>query len=429
MRISRILVGLGAAGALVGALFAQPVAAGSVADFYKGKTITIYIGYSPGGGYDAYARTVGRHIGKHIPGNPGTVAKNRPGAGSLKLANELYNTLPKDGTAIGTIGRGIPMEPLFGTKEAKFDPSKFNWLGSANNEVSVCVAWHTSPIKTLNDFLTKEMIVGGTGPGADTDTFPKVLNNVIGTKLKLVTGYPGGNNINLAIERGEVQGRCGWSWSSVKSTRAQWLRDKKINVLLQMSTAKHPELPDVPFVMDLAKTEKDRKVLKLVFARQAWGRPFVAPPGVPADRVKALQAAFMATMKDPKFLEDAKKQKLEIAPISGAEIGRLMVALYASPKDIVQAAKEAAEKTEKITITKVVIPIVTVKGEITATKRGGRRISFTSGGKTLKTKVSGSRTKVFVGGNKAKRKALKVGMKCAFTYQGSGTESKKIACE
>ncbi len=429
MRISRILVGLGAAGALLGALIAQPVAAGSVADFYKGKTITIYIGYSPGGGYDAYARTVGRHIGRHIPGNPGTVAKNRPGAGSLKLANELYNTLPRDGTAIGTIGRGIPMEPLFGTKEAKFEPSKFNWLGSANNEVSVCVSWHTSPIKTLNDFLNKEMIVGGTGPGADTDTFPKVLNNVIGTKLKLVTGYPGGNNINLAIERGEVQGRCGWSWSSVKSTRAQWLRDKKINVLLQMSTAKHPEMPDVPFVMDLAKTEKDRKVLKLVFARQAWGRPFVAPPGVPADRVKALQAAFMATMKDPKFLEDAKKQKLEIAPISGAEIGRLMVALYASPKDIVQAAKEAAEKTEKITITKVVIPIVTVKGEITATKRGGRRISFTSGGKTLKTKVSGSRTKVFVGGNKAKRKALKVGMKCAFTYQGSGTESKKIACE
>ncbi len=429
MRISRILVGLGAAGALLGALIAQPVAAGSVEDFYKGKTITIYIGYAPGGGYDTYARTVGRHIGRHIPGNPGTVAKNRPGAGSLKLANELYNTLPKDGTAIGTIGRGIPMEPLFGTKEAKFDPSKFNWLGSANNEVSVCVSWHKSPIKTLNDFLTKGMIVGGTGPGADTDTFPKVLNNVLGTKLKLVTGYPGGNDINLAIERGEVQGRCGWSWSSVKSTRAQWLRDKKINVLLQMSTAKHPEMPDVPFVMDLAKTEKDRKVLALVFARQAWGRPFVAPPGVPADRVKALQAAFTATMKDPEFLKDAKKQKLEIAPISGEEIGKLMAALYASPKDLVQAAREAAEKTEKIKITKVVIPIVTVKGEITATKKGGRTISFKSEGKTLKTKVSGSRTKVFVGGKEAKRKALKVGMKCAFTYQGSGTESKKIACE
>jgi hypothetical protein len=281
----------------------------------------------------------------------------------------------------------------------------------------------------LNDFLTKGMIVGGTGPGADTDTFPKVLNNVLGTKLKLVTGYPGGNDINLAIERGEVQGRCGWSWSSVKSTRAQWLRDKKINVLLQMSTAKHPEMPDVPFVMDLAKTEKDRKVLALVFARQAWGRPFVAPPGVPADRVKALQAAFTATMKDPEFLKDAKKQKLEIAPISGEEIGKLMAALYASPKDLVQAAREAAEKTEKIKITKVVIPIVTVKGEITATKKGGRTISFKSEGKTLKTKVSGSRTKVFVGGKEAKRKALKVGMKCAFTYQGSGTESKKIACE
>ena len=429
MRTSHFLVGLGTAGALVGALLAAPVAADSVADFYKGKTITIYIGYSAGGGYDTYARTVGRHIGRHIPGNPKTVAKNRPGAGSLKLANELYNTLPRDGTAIATIGRGIPMEPLFGTKEAKFDPSKFNWLGSANNEVSVCVAWHKSPIKTLNDFLTKEMIVGGTGPGADTDTFPKVLNNVIGTKLKLVTGYPGGNDINLATERGEVEGRCGYSYSSLKSRQANWLKEKKVKILLQMSTAKHPELPDVPFVMDLAKTEKDRKVLALVFARQAWGRPFVAPPGVPADRVKALQAAFAATMKDPKFLKDAKKQKLEIAPISGEEIGKLMAALYASPKELVQAAKEAAEKTEKIKITKVVIPIVTVKGVISATKKGGRTISFKSEGKTLKTKVSGSRTKVFIGGTKTKRKALKVGMTCAFTYQGSGTESKKIACE
>lgn len=427
MRRTHFLVGLGAAGALVGALFAQPVAAASVADFYKGKTVTIYIGYSPGGGYDTYGRTVGRHIGRHIPGNPKTVVKNRPGAGSMTLANELYNTLPRDGTAIATIGRGIPMEPLFGTKEAKFDPSKFSWLGSANNEVSVCVAWHASPIQTLDDFLTKEMIVGGTGPGADTDTFPKVLNNVIGTKLKLVTGYPGGNDINLATERGEVQGRCGYSYSSLKSRQANWLKEKKVKILLQMSTAKHPELPDVPFVMDLAKTEKDRKVLALVFARQAWGRPFVAPPEVPADRVKALQAAFAATMKDPKFLEDAKKQKLEIAPISGEEIGELMAALYASPQDLVQAAREAAEKTEKIQITKAVIPIETLKGAITEIKRGGRSVSYKAGDKKGKVSVSGSRTEVMIAGNKAKRSELKVGMNCEFTYQGS--EAKKIACE
>ncbi|MCH8198181.1 MAG: hypothetical protein IH904_08865 [Proteobacteria bacterium] len=427
MKALRTLIGLGAIGVLFGLALPQPVQADAVADFYKGKTITIYIGYSAGGGYDTYARTIGRVIGKHIPGNPKVIAKNKPGAGSLKLANELYNSLPKDGTVIGTFGRGMVMEPLFGNKKAKFDPAKFTWLGSANNEVSVCIAWHESPIQTLDDFLTKPMIVGGTGPGADTDVFPKVLNNIIGTKLILVTGYPGGNDINLATERGEVQGRCGYSWSSLKSRFPQWLTGKKVQILLQMSTAKHPDLPDVPFVMDLAKTDRDRKILELIFARQAWGRPFVAPPGVPADRAKALQAAFMATMKDADFLADAKKQKLEIAPISGEKINQLIAALYASPKDLVEAAKEAAEKTGKIKITKVVIPIETVKGTITKIKRQGRRVSYKGGGRKGKLSVSGRRTKVSIGGKKVKRKKLKVGMKCEFTFQASA--AKKIACE
>ena len=427
MKALRTLISLGAIGVLFGAALPQPVQAESVADFYKGKTITLYIGYSAGGGYDTYARTIGRVIGRHIPGNPKVIAKNKPGAGSLKLTNELYNSLPKDGTVIGTFGRGMVMEPLFGNKKARFDPSKFTWLGSANNEVSVCIAWHESPIQTLNDFLTMPMIVGGTGPGADTDVFPKVLNNIIGTKLRLVTGYPGGNDINLAIERGEVQGRCGYSWSSLKSRFPKWLTGKKVQILLQMSTAKHPDLPDVPFVMDLAKTDRDRKVLELIFARQAWGRPFVAPPGVPADRAKALQAAFMATMKDADFLADAKKQKLEIAPISGEKINQLIAALYASPKDLVEAAKEAAEKTGKIKITKVVIPIETVKGTITKIKRKGRRVSYKGGGRKGKLSVSGRRTKVFIGGKKVKRKKLKVGMKCEFTFQASA--AKKIDCE
>ncbi len=427
MKALRYLISLGAIGVLFGSALPQPVQADSVADFYKGKTITLYIGYSAGGGYDTYARTIGRVIGRHIPGNPKVVAKNRPGAGSLKLTNELYNSMPKDGTVIATFGRGMVMEPLFGNKKAMFDASKFTWLGSANNEVSVCIAWHESPIQTLEDFLTKPMIVGGTGPGADTDTFPKVLNNVLGTKLILVTGYPGGNDINLATERGEVQGRCGYSWSSLKSRFPQWLTGKKVQILLQMSTAKHPDLPDVPFVMDLAKTDRDRKVLELVFARQAWGRPFVAPPGLPADRAKALQTAFMATMKDADFLADAKKQKLEIAPISGEKIGQLIAALYASPKELVEAAKEAAEKTGKIKITKVVIPIETVKGTITKIQRKGRRVSYKGGGRKGKLSVSGSRTKVSIGGKKVKRKNLKVGMKCAFTFQASA--AKKIACE
>lgn len=420
------------AAATVGLLWAAPASADAIADFYKGKQITLFIGYSPGGGYDTYARTVSRHMGKHIPGNPTIVAKNRPGAGSLLLANELYNTVPQDGSVIGLIGRGIPMEPLFGTKEAKFDPSKFNWLGSANNEVSVCVVWHTVGIKTLDDFLTKPMIVGGTGPGDDTDTFPRVLNNVIGTKLKLVTGYPGGNDILFAMERGEVDGRCGYSWSSAKSRKADWLEEKKMIVLLQMSTAKHPDLPDVPFVMDLAKTDRDRQVLGLIYARQAWGRPFLAPPGVPADRVEALQAAFMATMNDPDFQTDAKKQNLELAPIDGATIGQLMTDLYASPPDIVQAAREAAEKVDKTETTKIEISMMMDKGEITGLENGNRLVVYSAGGKEGSVKISGSRTKVTIAGEKAKRKAFKVGMKCDFTYppgpKDETVEAKEVSC-
>jgi tripartite-type tricarboxylate transporter receptor subunit TctC len=328
-------------------------AADPVADFYKGKKLDLFIGYSTGGGYDTYARIVGKHLGRHVPGNPEVVPRNQPGAGSLTLANALYKQLPQDGTAIGVIGRGMVMEPLFGNEQAKFDPTKFNWLGSANNEVSVCVVWHTTPVSNTKEFLTTPLTVGGTGPGADTDVFPKVINNVLGAQLKLITGYPGGNDISLAMERGEVQGRCGWSWSSVKSTRAQWLEQKKIRVVLQMSTDRHPDLPKVPLVMDLAKNDKERKILELIFARQTMGRPFVAPPGVPEARVKALQAAFMSTMKDPKFRADAKKINLEVEPIDGAEIQNIVKSMYEAPKEIVQAAKEAIERSDKTKIEKV----------------------------------------------------------------------------
>ena len=413
-------------GVAVGLVAATPTMAQSVEDFYKDKTITIYIGYSPGGGYDARARTLARHMGKHIPGNPDIVPKNQPGAGSLLLTNDLYNSLPKDGTAIGIVGRGMPTEPLFGNKLAKFDPSKFTWLGSTNNEVSVCVSWHTKPFKTYADIQSAVMIVGGTGPGADTDAFPKVMNNILGTKLKLVTGYPGGNDINLAIERGEVDGRCGWSWSSVKSTRPDWLTDKKINIIMQMSGAKHPELPDVPLASDLAKSEKDKAVLKLIFARQAWGRPFLAPPGVPADRAKALQAAFMATMSDPDFVADAKKQKLELAPISGEEVARLISTVVASPQDIVKAATEARESIGNIEISKIEIAAVLLKGAVTKVVKGGRTIHI--GDDTAK--ISGSRTKVTIKGQPGDRGAITVGMTCTADLKGeSGSEAKTVSCE
>jgi tripartite-type tricarboxylate transporter receptor subunit TctC len=318
-----------------------PAAAQTPAEFYKGKTIEMMIGYSVGGGYDVYARLIARHLGKHIPGNPTITPKNMEGAGSLRLANWLYNIGKKDGTVIGTIGRGTGFDPLFGHKAAKFDGNKFNWLGSANDEVSVCVVWNgRTKITRFEDLLTIPLNVGGTGAAADTDQFPRIINGVLGTKMKIVTGYPGGNDVNLALERGEVDGRCGWSWSSVVSTRASWIKEKKVTILMQLSLQKHPDLPDVPLITDLAKTDEQRAILRLIFARQPLGRPFLAPPEVPQDRVDALRKAFMATMKDKEFLAEADKALLEITPVSGEEVQRLVGEIYKTPPDIVKQAAD-----------------------------------------------------------------------------------------
>jgi tripartite-type tricarboxylate transporter receptor subunit TctC len=326
--------------ALAAVLPASIASAQSPADFYKGKTLEFYIGYSVGGGYDLYARTIARHIGKHIPGNPTVVPKNMEGAGSLRLANWMFRVAPKDGNVIATIGRGTGFDPILGQKGATFDGTKFTWLGSANNEVSVCVAWNaTSGIKTFDDLFTKEMTVGGTSMSADTDQFPRILNGVLGTKMKIVSGYPGGNDVVLAMERGEVKGRCGWSWSSVISTHKAWLDEKKMTVLAQLALQKHPDLPDVPLITDLAKTDEQKQILRLIFARQVMGRPYFAPPGVPADRAAALRKAFLETMQDKDFLADAEKAQLEITPVSGEEVQKLVAEVYATPPEI---AKKAA---------------------------------------------------------------------------------------
>lgn len=316
----------------------------SPADFYKGKTIDLYIGYSAGGGYDVYARALARHMARFIPGHPTIVPKNMPGAGSLVLANWLYNVAAKDGTAFGTIGRGTAFDPLLGSTKAQFDADKFNWIGSMNDEVSVCVAWHTTGIATLEQVMQKELTVGGTGPAADTDQFPKVLNATIHTKFKIIAGYPGGNDIDLAMERGEVMGRCGWSWSSVIATHKQWFDEKKINVLVQLSLNKHGDLPNVPLIMDFAKTGEARQIFKLVFARQPMGRPFLAPPGIPAERTAALRKAFMDTMKDPGFLAEAEKMQLEINPVSGDAVQEIMQEVYQTPKAIAAAVADMVNR-------------------------------------------------------------------------------------
>ena len=324
----------------IGIVLISPVmaTAQSVADFYKGKTVDLYVGYSVGGAYDLYARMLARHMGKHIPGNPNVIPKNMEGAGSLRLANWLYNVAPKDGLAFGIIGRGTGFDPLLGNKAAQFDGNKFTWLGSANNEVSVCVAWNTSGITKFEDLQTKELIVGGTSTSADTDQFPRIVNGVLGTKMKVVTGYPGGNEVGLAMERGEVKGRCGWSWSSVKSTHQRSLDEKKFSILVQLALEKHPELQDVPLVIDLAKTDEQRQILKLIFARQAMGRPFVAPPNIPQDRTEALRSAFMATMQDKDFLADAEKVQMEINPVPGDKVQALVKEIYSAPPEIAKKA-------------------------------------------------------------------------------------------
>lgn len=327
--------------AIASIALAAPIAsAQSPTDFYKGRNVDLYIGYSVGGAYDLYARVITRHLGKHIPGNPTIVPKNMEGAGSLRLANWIYNVGPKDGTALATIGRGTAFDPLLGSKAAQFRADRFTWIGSANNEVSVCVAWKGSGITRFEDVLAKELIVGGTGQAADTDQFPRILNGVLGTKFKIVSGYPGGNDVTLAMERGEVKGRCGWSWSSVLATHKRWIDDKSITVLVQLSLNKHPDLPDVPLIMDFAKSEDQQQIFKLIFARQVMGRPYLAPPGVPADRADLLRKAFMDTMRDPEFLAEAEKSQLEITPVAGPEVEKLVNDLYQTPKALADKAAE-----------------------------------------------------------------------------------------
>jgi tripartite-type tricarboxylate transporter receptor subunit TctC len=248
---------------------------------------------------------------------------------------------PKDGTAFGTFGRGIAMEPLLGTAtKAQFDATRFTWLGSGTNEVSLCATWHASPVKTWADALKTPFTVGGEGAGSDPDTFSALVRNVFGTKLKLVSGYHGTTDIILAIERGEVDGRCGWSWSSLKSTRPSWLAEKKLNYLVHMSETKAEELPDVPLISDFAN-DRQKQILKIVLSRQIMGRPFTAPPGVPEDRKQALRKAFDDTLKDPAFLDEASKLKLDVNPVSGAEVDKLVGELYRTPKDIIEETRTA----------------------------------------------------------------------------------------
>jgi tripartite-type tricarboxylate transporter receptor subunit TctC len=312
-----------------------------VADFYRGRSINLYIGYSVGGGYDNYARVLARHFGNHLPGNPNVLPQNMPGAGSLRALNYLYNAAAKDGTAIATFGRGLAMEPLIGASPTQFDARKLIWLGSGSDEISLCGTWHTSRVRTWNDMLTIPFTVGGEGSGSDPDIFAAMMKSVFGVKLRIVSGYPGSAEVALTVERQEVDGRCGWSLSSLRQMRPDWLASRQFNPIVQLNLKKSPDLPDVPAISEFAQTQTQRQILKLVLSRQNMARPFATPPGVPAERAQALRQAFDATMADRAFIDEARAAGLEVNPVSGAEIDRLIGEIYQTPPEVVAQAKAA----------------------------------------------------------------------------------------
>jgi tripartite-type tricarboxylate transporter receptor subunit TctC len=313
--------------------------ADSVEDFYRGRTINIVVGFSAGGGYDLYGRLLSRHIGRHIPGNPTIAVQNMPGAGSLKATQYVYSVAAKDGLTLGTVSRGMLTEPLL--TGANFDPNKFSWLGSITSETSVCATWKTSSVNTWDDMFKREFSLGSNSLGDDTASFALIMRNVFGAKVKLVTGYPGGNDVNLAMERGEVDGRCGWSWSSLKSQK-HWLPN--VNVLVQFNLTKNADLPNVPMALERATSDEQRQVLRLLIAGQYVGRPFFSSPDIHADRKAALRAAFDATMKDPEFLAEAAKVDMEITPLSAGTIETFLAELYKTPKDVAAKAATAIQK-------------------------------------------------------------------------------------
>jgi tripartite-type tricarboxylate transporter receptor subunit TctC len=343
------LAAIFAVGALAAA--AIPAKAQSPEQFFKGQTVTIYVGLSAGGGYDLNARLVAKHIGKYIPGNPTVVVKNMPGGGGLVMTNYVANVAPKDGLHIGAPQRGIPFEPLLGdASHAKYDPLKLNWLGSANADTSVAVATKRSGVTKWQDLKTKELIVAGTGVGTESVTVPYILRNVLGFKYKVIAGYPGGSEMNLAMQRGEVDGRGTFSWTSLKPNYKQWVEGGDMVVLYQQGLRKHPDIPNVPLVTDLADNDEQRKVLELQFTAFELGRPYFVPEGTPADRVTALRRAFDAAMKDKELMADAEKQGLEVNPATGEEMQQILTRVYATPKALIARLAEATKDTPDLKV-------------------------------------------------------------------------------
>ena len=326
------------------ALAATPaLAADPAAQFYAGKQIDLVVGSSAGGGYDTYARLIARYLGRYIPGNPVIVPQNMPGAGSNKAAGYIYSVAPKDGTAIGAIFPGTILQPLIGHVPTPHDPSKFIYVGSANSDAYMCIARKDAPVQTFKDLLSQTLIIAGATEGATTHDLPVVENNLLGAHFRIVSGYPGMRENTMAIESGEVQGVCGYGWASLESQHPEWLTKGFINIIVQESIKGYSKLNDmgVPRTADFAKSEEDRQALELLYSQGVFGRPYVLPPGVPAERVAALRKAFMEALADKALLAEAAHMKLDIDAMSGEDLQALVGKLFALPPSISAKVKDA----------------------------------------------------------------------------------------
>ena len=423
-RTRQIFLATGAAIALVAAQGGVADAAESLEKLLKVKKVSMYISSGAGGTYDAYARIIARHLGNHLPGKPKVLPKNMPGASGLRATKFLYRVAPKDGTALAMLQRSVTIQPLLGVKAANYDARKLNWLGSTTAEVSTGIIWHTAPHKTLADTMKTPLIVGSSGIGSDTGAFPRVLNHFIGTKFNIVYGYKSGSDISLALERKEVLGRLGWSWSSIKSRAADLLRDKKIKVFVQMGLKKAPDLPDTPMALDYAKTPEDRRAMEIIFAPTTIGWPSAMPPGVDPKTVSIFRAAYDATMKDPGFLKDTKRRRLPVDPVRGVEIHEMLDRIYSFPEADVNRARAAYGSGVGQAVR---VKLINVSGVISKINKKGSRLTL-AGKDEVKGRVS-RRTKIKIAGKKAKRKQLKKGMSCSMKLVASGSVVHNLNCK
>jgi len=408
----------------------------AVADFYKGKRITMLVGSGPGGGYDTYARLIARHMGRHIPGHPGFITQNKNGAASVIATNYMVNIAPRDGTIIGGLQRSVALIQIMGQKGPRFKASELNWLGSLAKEAGVCALATRTGVTSLDAIFKKQYIMGGTGQNS-TEWWPALFNNLLAAKFKLIRGYPGTPQIHLAIQRGEVDGVC-QSWASFSVQARAMLKAGTIRPLVQISLHPDKEMTKlgVPMIQEyltrdnLAKglsLEDVKLFFKITVIPPLMGRPFAMAPGIPKARLAAIRAAFTAMTKDPKFLKDAERLGRDIEITTGAEIQKIIADISKVPKDKLAELDRHFKfrgKTEK-----VVLKILRHTGKIVKIKRGGRRLYIKYKGKKVKAKVSGRRTKVTINGKKAKRKAVKKGMTCTFVYYGSGTRAKEVNCK